>query len=225
MKKLLKFVCFGMLLTIVLFACKSESRKESQSARTIPNDVKYSIIETNVLPKIKRSLDVRLNKRVSEDALRLIALELKSQDSKRYERTFIAYYLPDMKVGEGAWATTHFDPDLEVRILGLTAVQKEKLTSEPEDSSREVIGKWLYEVPYLGCKITIYRQNGKLYMEKKYHDGSSSNEEIVEKASNIGRRFQEKGALDSGDYYVLDKSGNLQIRDQEGLVGTAKKIR
>ncbi|MCH7702181.1 MAG: hypothetical protein IID37_10880 [Planctomycetes bacterium] len=90
---------------------------------TIPDDVSYSIIDSTTMPGIKRSLDVRLNKKVSERTLRALALKLKSQDSRNYERTFIVYYLPDMKVGAGAWATTHFDPDLEVRVLGLTAGQ------------------------------------------------------------------------------------------------------
>ena len=77
---------------------------------TIPDDVSYSIIDSTARAGIKRSLDVRLNKRVAEDTLHAIALKLKSQDSRDYDRTFITYYLPGMTVGAGAWATTHFTP-------------------------------------------------------------------------------------------------------------------
>ena len=95
---------------------------------TIPDDMSYSIIDSTAIAGIKRSLDVRLNKRVTEDTLRAIALKLKSQDSRDYDRTFITYYLPGMTVGAGAWATTHFTPDLEVKILGLsTEEEKETL--------------------------------------------------------------------------------------------------
>ena len=67
------------------------------------------------------NLDVRLNQKVSQDVLRAIALELKSNDSRQYDRTFIVYYLPAMNVDSGGWATTNFNPTLDVRILGLTA--------------------------------------------------------------------------------------------------------
>ena len=105
----------------------------------IPADVTYSIIDSDTYLDYKRSLDVRLNKKVSEKTLQAIALKLKAQDSRNYERTFICYYLPDMEVGTGAWATTHFNPNLDVRIQGLTVEQEEVLKQQPDDPSREVI--------------------------------------------------------------------------------------
>ena len=100
----------------------SPSKQSSGLSRTAPTEKasNYKIINEDILPGIKRSLDIRLNKKVSEETLRSIAVELKNLDRRHYERTFICYYLPDMQVGEGAWATTHFDPDLTVHIQGLT---------------------------------------------------------------------------------------------------------
>lgn len=77
----------------------------------------YTIINQDVFLAFKRSLDIRLIEKVSEDELTAIALRLKASDSKSYDRTFICYYLPGMQVGAGAWATTHFDPSLKVRFL------------------------------------------------------------------------------------------------------------
>jgi hypothetical protein len=128
----------------------------SESARpAVPRDVSYSIIDSSALPPVKRSVDVRLNKKVSEVTLKAIALKLKAQDPQQYERTFIAYYLPGMVVGAGAWATTHFNPDLEVRILGLTAEEEDKLLSEPPSQTREVIGRWLDESPHIGSSRMV----------------------------------------------------------------------
>jgi hypothetical protein len=191
----------------------------------IPADVKYTVINTDVIPGIKRSLDVRLSRKVEEDVLRSIAINLKKDDPKRYERTFIVYYLPDMKVGAGGWATTHFNPELEVKILGLTAKQEEALATKAEDPAREVIGSWLDQSPMVGGKISIYRKDDKLYMERTFKDGSSSNKEMVEKASSSGRRFEEKSGSSFGEHYIVDRQGNLQIRDQEGLIATATKIK
>ncbi|MGB7060741.1 MAG: hypothetical protein WBF13_00125 [Candidatus Zixiibacteriota bacterium] len=225
MNQLLKLICFSTLLTLALVACNNGSREQRQSKEAIPKDVTYSIIDTKVVPGVKRSLDVRLNRKVTEDVLRSIALQLKSQDPKEYERIFITYYLPDMKLGAGAWATTHFNPDLDIRILGLTAEQEKNLLNEATDSSREVIGTWLDESPVIGSKITIYRQNGKLYMEQIFGDGSSSKEEMTKKASSRGQRFEEKTSSSSGDYYLVNTRGDLEMRDREGLVATASKVK
>ena len=250
MKQFVKLTCLGTLLAAGLVACDNGGRQQPRSTSSareprsearsspakaekfnvlsvapIPADVTYTIINTDVIPGIKRSLDVRLNRKVQEDVLRSIARELKKADRNRYERTFIVYYLPEMKVGAGGWATTHFNPDLEVNILGLTAKQEEALFNAPEDAKREVIGSWLDQSPMVGGKITIYRKDGKLYLEQKFKDGSSSNKEMVEKPSSRGRRFEEKGGASFGEHYVIDRQSNLQIRDQEGLVATAKEIK
>jgi hypothetical protein len=192
--------------------------------------VVYSIIKTETVASAKRSLDVRLNQRVSEDVLRAIALELKGQDATRYDRTFILYYLPDMEVGAGAWASTHFNPNLEVRILGLSPEQMASLQSETVDSSRDVLGSWLDETIGLSCRITIYRENEKTYCEEKFKDGSSAVGELIEKVVAGGQRFVKKNpvnpraAEESGDHWLLDRTGHLQIRDNEGLIRTAKKL-
>lgn len=191
---------------------------------TNSDDVTYSIIGSDTFLDYKRSLDVRLNRKVSEDTLSALALKLKAQDPKIYERTFICYYLPGMEVGAGAWATTHFNPNLEVKILGLTAEQENALRQQTNDPSRDVIGSWLDESPFIGSRVTIFRQNGKLFLENTYKDGSSGKKEIVEKLSGKERTFRKKEGSSAGEFYLIDKQGNLQLWDQEGIIWIAKKI-
>jgi hypothetical protein len=129
-----------------------------------------------------------------------------------------------MEVGAGAWATTHFDPDLEVCILGLTAEEEEALKQQHDDPSREVIGSWLDDRPFIGNRITIFRQNGKLFMENTYKDGSSGKMEIVKKLSDKGITFRGKEINRFGEFYLIDNQGNLQMWDEEGIISTARKI-
>ena len=164
-----------------------------------------------------------MNKRVAEDTLHTIALKLKSQDSRDYDRTFIIYYLPDMTVGAGAWATTHFTPELEVKILGLSTEEEKKLSTAPAPAKREIVGRWLDEIPYASSRITIFHEGGKLYVEQKFTDGSSLKKELVEKRSPLGRRFDQVGGATAGDHWILDSRGNLQLHDNDGLIRTAKK--
>lgn len=123
----------------------------------------------------------------------------------------------------GAWATTHFDPDLEVRILGLTAEQEKALTEPSDDPSRQVVGRWLDERP-VGDRITIFEQDGKVYMENVFPDGSKGKKEIVPEPSATGKRYEDKDGNDFGEFYLIDSQGNLQLWDQDGLISTAKAV-
>jgi hypothetical protein len=176
------------------------------------------------MPGVKRGLDIRLNRKVSEEVLRAIATELKNSDQHTYERTLIGYYLPGMEVGSGAWATSHFDPDLQIRIIGVSLDEEKSLLAKSTNrpAGQQVIGKWQDE--YLGGIVMIYRENGQLFIERNFKDGSSLKQEALERKSPIGRRFEAKEPSDDGDYCVIDKRGNLQLRDKQGLVATAKKI-
>jgi hypothetical protein len=203
---------------------QSDQQQSKLQEATIPTDVSFSIIDSSTLPSIKRRLDVRLNKKVSEQNLRAIALKLKGQDAQVYDRTFIFYYLPGMTVSAGAWATTHFTPDLEVRILGLTAEDENKLATQPEPANREIIGRWLDETPLIGSRVTIFREKGKLFIEQIFKDGSNHKTELVERKSPLGRRFDKVESSSAGDHWVLGSNGDLQVRDNDGLIATAMKI-
>lgn len=211
-----------ILAAILLSACTAPATtpEPTNTPTQIPADVSYEVIEMDTLHDIKRSLDVRLSKRVSENVLREIALELKSKETQSYERTFISYYLPHMVVGSGAWATTHFNPTLEIRIIGLSIQEEETLKSESTPPNVEVIGIWLDD--WTSSRITIYQENGLIYLEQVFSDGSSLKEELIENSSTLGRRFDMKE--ESIDYFIIDSEGNLQLRDNIGLIYTAKRI-
>ena len=82
----------------------------------LPSGENYSIISVNDLQKARRTIDVRLNKKVSRGVLTTIGSRLKNSEHNAFDRTYILYYLPGMEVGSGAWATTHYTPKSEVKI-------------------------------------------------------------------------------------------------------------
>ncbi len=155
----------------------------------IPSDVSFSVINSTTVPGIKRSLTVRLNKKVSKKTLAAIAHKLKVQDPGAYDRTFITYYLPGMAVGSGAWATTHFNPDIDVRILGLTAQSEKKNIALPAPTAAEVVGRWLDSTLFRGSRIVIFRKGGRLFVEQTFKDGGRLETQVIEKKSPLGRRF------------------------------------
>ena len=184
----------------------------------------YTVIEDTKQLGIKRVVEIRLDKRVSEEMLVAIAKKVRASDNGYYERTFIGYYLPYMQVGTGYWASTHYNPDLNVKVLGLSADAASTLSAKPEVSTRDEIGRWLDDSPSMGHRIAIFRDNGKLFMELTGYDGSSGTNEIIESQSSLGRRFSKPSGSTSGDHWILDSNGNLQVRDNQGLIYTDEKI-
>ena len=190
-------------------------------AGCVPDAKDYGVVGREAIPDAKLSLDVRLEAEVSEARLREIASELGSGQRSRYERIFISYYLPGMQPGDGAWATSHFTPDLEVRILGASDEQAAEASKAGSAAKRQVVGVWLDPSPLVGGRITIYWESGRTYMRNEFRDGGDSTNEVSSTETRHGTRFEQLGRNRTGDFFLLDERGDLQIRDSQGLIATA----
>ena len=73
-----------ILISLYFLGCGSEPSFKAN----IPKDVKYKVYKEETKRNIKRVLQVDLNKKVTEDVLKNIALELKSREKLSFERTF-----------------------------------------------------------------------------------------------------------------------------------------
>ena len=107
------------------------------------------------------------------------------------------------------------------KSMGFSAVQPTP-TANPSLGS-EVIGEWENEyIPGVKSRITIFSEAGQLNLKESFDDGGELIESLVESHSSAGRRFDL--ADGSGEYFVIDADGNLQIWGGSGLLYTAKKI-
>lgn len=129
-----------------------------------------------------------------------------------------------MEIDSGAWAKSDFDPDLEVKIFGLTAEEKGNLEMQPKAENRKIIGRWLDDNPPIAGRVSIFRQDGTLFFERVFADGSKHKQEIVETDSEHGRRFEEADDPVNGEHWLLESDGNLQSRDNDGLYESYSKI-
>jgi len=167
----------------------------------------------------KRSLVVRLTEPIDEATLTSIARGLQSEKPS-FVRTYIEYYLPDMVEGAGAWATTHFDPDLNVEILGLSVDELEQVSNAPTDPN--IIGRWVAQAD--GYKIMIRREGNRLLLTRTYADGSEGEHLIRERQAPRGTRYDFIENSDTGDYFVLRADSGLEARDDLGLIFTAPPL-
>lgn len=198
--------------------------EEIPHAPAIPSDVVFSIISESKIQRLRHNIDVRLNKKVSKAVLSSIALELRNLEQGDYERTFIFYYLPEMVVGSGAWATTNYDPELEVKILGFTLDEEKKKIQEIKNNTRDLVGIWKDESPYTASTMSLYRDKGKLYLEINYKDGSNSTEEMKESKLENGIKLVEKGDNRHGEYFILDENNILHAAGKNGVFMTYERV-
>lgn len=124
-----------------------------------------------------------------------------------------------------AWATAHFTPALEVRIAGLSLEQERDLVAMPSPSGGTVIGTWVDETPFAGSRICFRRVGRAAFAEWRFGDGSTRTEELVESQEADVRRFDKRKPSRDGAHYCINPQGDLEIRDRDGLVATARRIR
>jgi hypothetical protein len=200
----------------------------------IPIEVSYPIVrddqEYNTLSK-KRLIEVKLNMKVSKDVLGEIALEVKSQETRQYERTFISYYLPEYvpNARREPWAISHFNPTLQVEILGLDKEAEKFLKGQPITRGDELIGSWIIDTRFSGRRVTIYREKTLIKMEELFiadnaaalaeqgHKNLGVRDEsiLTEVPSKTGRWFKVSG---SDNPHEIDSNGVLRIYGDENKI-------
>ncbi len=221
------------LLAISLFsACKGHeedsNKKNPQLPLNKPSSIhevekNYTIAKRDAFGDEKLSLDIILKNKVSEEQLRQFALTLKNNERKKYKRIFMGWYLPEMEIGAGAWATTHFNPNLEVKILGVTAKEERNLINSDKNYKGTIIGKW-FDDSISGGKTTLVDNNGIITMYIEFTDKSIYKKEMDESFQLNFLRYEDKGGNDFGEYYLINENKELEIHGTSGLIRTLRTI-
>ena len=185
----------------------------------------WAVVKAERQANVKASLTVRLAERVTKEMLVAIANELHGFADNKQPRLFIVYYLPDMEIDAGGWATTHFNPDLEVKILGATKEEHEKIVTQTKTSevSQKTIGSWTVTILPTGT-ITFFRKDGQTYLTRRYNDGSSGTDELVIQKVGGQTRYRQSGGHPA-DYFIITASGDLGHCNDEGMWAKSKKMK
>lgn len=149
---------------------------------------------------------------------------MKAKEERQHERTAIFYYLPAVlpELAGQAWATTHFKPTLEVKILGLSEQEEAEMRKLPLDHKGKRIGAWLPDDQYKTLDL-IYEQDGAVKIAEIRSATERSDSTMTELPSLNGRRFMKARG---SNYYDVDYAGNLRISNAVGqVISAAKPIR
>ena len=90
-------------------------------------------------------------------------------------------------------------------------------------SSKEIVGKWLDNDPWMGGVYVIKKVNGKFVKEITFKDGSVSKKDVEISSRSYGRKVSFDN--DFGEYLIIKSNGNLEYYDSDGLFKTLKPIK
>jgi len=211
MKNLTSKLWFFAVMLMIATSCSGQNALKKYGCE---------IINTESLKTIKKSIDIRIPEQLTESQLREIANYLKRENGN-YERLFILYYLPDMKIGSGAWASTHYNPDLEINIMGIDKKAEETMKTMDLPAG-EIIGKWYDKTPYMEHSIIIFKINDKYKMKETFKDGSINEKDLQFTKADGNSKFVYEN--DFGEYLLIEKDGRLGQYDKDGLISIANKI-
>lgn len=222
---------FKVLLVIATFvgatACTSSDSEQETITGTEDDKIvessasiaEYNILEDTVKSNIKRTVEVELPERLDETELTRLAEHIKGLSNKEVERTFIGYRIAGTDPNQVYWATTHYNPNLEVKIMGESATNYESMKGQvlPEG---DVIGSWMVNQG-LEYRMTAYNKDGKTYLQSMYSDGTSSDDLYMLTETDKGTKLEEEGN-EFGEYFIINSEGKLEFWSDNGNYYTAE---
>lgn len=213
----IRIVSITLGLSLVVACEKNEPKQEvtvaSHQAVTTPSpapefNVAYEVTKDTIMGPFKRSVEIELKERITEDELRWIAAQVMASGTTKTERTLIGYRLASANP-TAYWATTHYDPDLKVSIQGFSKDAFEKLSAAtlPAKYSDGLVGVWLYESMQWIDVIT--KKGSKLFLAILNTDGDEVvyDDLITKKVDGVTQYRQKNSEHD--EYFVLGPKGEL----------------
>lgn len=224
-----------LTITLLLTSCRdsatntnssetaSKTPSELYKKEPLPIDFSYKIVEEKTNNSLeKNELTVEINKKISIGQIATLAEEFYLSKPKQ-RRFYIFYLLPGMKIGSGAWATSHYNPELRIEITGGTIeqdIEKNKLTDQVEG---EIVGRWHLQ-SYASANYVISQKDGEVFLRIIFYNGQTLDEEMKPKKVKTGTRYDYKEES-NGEYFISNNNGELEFYNKENKkFATASKM-
>ena len=206
-------VAVALGIDLVVACGKNEPKQEPENTLPDPSPapefkVAYEVTKDTVMGRFKRTVEIQLKERITEDELRWIAAQVMPSGKTKVDRTFIGYRL-STKHPSAYWATTHHDPDIKVRIQGFSKEAFEEISTQklPPKYADGLVGVWLYES--MQWIDVISKKGSKLFLAVLNADGEEVvYDELVTKKVDGVTQYRQKSS-EHDEYFVVGPEGDL----------------
>lgn len=204
----IKILFFSILMVIAISCARSKYPKEP-----VPEDFTYTIVADRSDSLLdKNELVVQISKKLTVGQLATLADEIFERKT-RQRRFYIFYQVCDIP---GTWATSHFDPELEIEILGFTSEQDQ--LNNDNLVNMNVIGKWSTEK--YGFTVIYFKDADQGEKIKTiYAHGGESIEDV--KSSLVEEETRIDYENNHNEYFIIQSDGKLGLYGENGKYGEA----
>jgi uncharacterized protein YgiM (DUF1202 family) len=173
----------------------------------------YTIESEEKLPPFKAVYVIRIPRAYSESEITSIAKHIRQQMGREFERIFMFYLTPGMIYGNGAYATTHYTPDLKVQVSGLSEEKLSNLRNN-DTYSPLAIGHWSnHHTPSV---MSILKTAEGYLMQEIYSDGDRNLQKLLSK--DLGGQLVFSTTFDEADGYYTVENQNLVLKTLDGQI-------
>jgi hypothetical protein len=184
--------------------------------------IEFKVESVEPMGSAKANINIRLMADATKEELTGVAKRLRREHSK-YQNLFIFYYLRGQSRDDMAWATSHYNPDLSVRILGSTAEQSREI-EQLDDVPGTIQGAWKSNMMGLSMVYILYEKERKQWAMRIKLAGNgqggaqSADLELTRKRKKGVIRYISQSR--PSEYYVINSDGKLSSYDESGLIET-----
>ena len=113
-----------------------------------------------------------------------------------------------------------------LKVIKMSVVEKRQRLGwqANEAEKRDIVGRWVDERNGVEDKITLYREDDKIFLETWYNDGCHSLDEVQTTSTTEGLKLEDIGGNIFGEYFLLSVGKNLQFCDSSSCFYTAKSV-
>lgn len=175
------------------------------------------IVIEDDMPPFKFVVEVDLTQRINKQQIASVSQTIRSSLGGSYQRLFVGFRVPDG--GLAYWATAHQNPDLEVKILGLTRDEHAAATSASfaAKPGERIIAEAQINGIMAGRYQIVERSNrpaSERFIVRKYFQGSD--EPLETPVTFRDGAYWDKDGRFGERYEITDN--RFEIRDQDGLI-------
>jgi hypothetical protein len=206
------------------------SKEKISYFRIIPDsiskigDVQINIIEKEYIREWKANISIEIESHIDENSIRWLAKKLKEEMFKNAERVYIYLYLKNDLIKNYAWATAHFSPEFEIKILGAKKENIEALDKIVVGGN--ILETWQDNYSEMPARYFLIKENSKLFIKSCFAKNGLSDsyeliEEVIETHNSGTIRLDYEN--DYGEYYIIEKNGYLGTYGENGKFREAEK--
>lgn len=161
-----------------------------------------------------QTVRIRLKKEVDETTLRKIAALVKKNQASAKRVDFLP---PGAKDDATPIATANLDGEIRLTTHDLSDETIDSVLKKARGLGSLLIGTWRGSAVNSPI-VMIYQQNGELYLESTYPDGSSTKERVTVRFTGSVRTYRAINPKVPGVFYRLGTAKVLEMHDNSGPV-------